>query len=172
MHSVVKYYAWDVIAGAQAVNFFSFFFFTPIPTAKDESEYKKRGQSKRSISCCHLLCAALPNFLWPEAMCWPGGQKKKKFCLNGNAGNQFHTSAHRHTSKQIKSFDSWLYTPFVQPIFVSGFCVCPRSHVVLSAARSRSGERPANATCSTPNKLESRVSRNNQARGFLRLSGV
>lgn len=124
-HLVIKLSVWDAITGAQAVNL-SPLFYTQSHNERWKWIQRERSAGTVHLFCCHLLCAAQPNFLWPEAVCWPIG--KKKSCLNGNAENQFHTHAHTHvrtcihTSERIESFDFWLYTPFVQLGFVR-FCV-------------------------------------------------
>lgn len=83
---------------------------------------RKRIQWERSagtvhLFCCHLRCPAPPNFLWPEAVCWPVAKKKKSFWMGMLKINFTHVHTHTDThprTHQSKSFDFWLYTPFVQ----------------------------------------------------------
>lgn len=123
-HLVIKLSVWDAITGAQAVNL-SPLFYTQSHNERWKWIQRERSAGTVHLFCCHLLCPAQPNFLWPEAVCWPIG--KKKSCLNGNAENQFHTHAHTraHVHTHIRAhriFWFWLYTPFVQLGFVR-FCV-------------------------------------------------
>lgn len=116
---------WDAIAGAQAVNL-SPLFYTQSHNERWKWIQRERSAGMVHLFCCHLLCPAQPNFLWPEAVCWPIAKKKILFeweCWKSISHTCTHTRAHMHAHiRAHKIFWFWLYTPFVQLGFVR-FCV-------------------------------------------------